>query len=124
MDDDTLVCESIMRVLALDQHEVEIVSSGNDALSAIQIGKFDLIIIDYEMPVMKGDTLAAAIKAHAPQQPIIMITGHPEKLRLAGNFPLAVNLVISKPFDVQEIREAVRKVTASTSLTGPSAPPR
>jgi CheY-like chemotaxis protein len=111
VDDEAVVCDSIRKVLALDQHEVEAATSGQGALAAFQTGKFDLTIIDYEMPVMKGDKLAAAIKALAPQQPIIMMTAYGEALRLAGDFPLAVDLVMSKPFDLQELREAVRQTT-------------
>ena len=110
VDDDSLVCDSIRRILELDQHQVEIATSGHDALAAIQQGTFDLVIVDYEMPGTKGDALATSIKAKAPQQPIIMITGHTEALRLAGNFPLTVDLVINKPFDMQDLREAVRKI--------------
>ena len=95
----------------LDECEVETATSGQEALVAFQPGKFDLIIIDYEMPVMKGDKLAAAIKILAPQQPIIMITAYAEALRLAGSFPLGVDLVINKPFEVREFRETVRQLT-------------
>ena len=112
VDDDPLVCESIRRILQLDQHQVEIANSGHDALTAVQRSKFDLIIIDYEMPGNKGDAIAAEIKTKAPQQLIIMITGHTEALRLAGNYPLAVDQVITKPFDMQELREAVRKIVS------------
>ena len=76
VDDESLVSDSIRRILALDQHAVETVTSAQDALVAFQPGKFDLIIIDYEMPDTKGDKLAAAIKALAPQQPILMITAY------------------------------------------------
>jgi DNA-binding response OmpR family regulator len=114
VDDETLVSDSIRRVLAVDQHEVETVASSQDALAAFQAGKFDLVIIDYEMPIMKGDKLAAAIKALVPQQPIIMITAYGETLRLAGSFPLAVDLVMGKPFDIQEFRDVVRRLTAKT----------
>jgi CheY-like chemotaxis protein len=97
IDDEAAVCDSIRQVLALDQHQVEVVTSGLGALAAFQTGKFDLIIIDYEMPGMKGDKLAAAIKALAPQMPIIMMTAYRETLRLSGDFPLAVDSVIGKP---------------------------
>ena len=98
----------------MDHYEVESVVSGQAALDAFLGGKFDLIIVDYEMPVMKGDKLAAAIKAIDPQQPIIMITAYGETLRFAGSFPLAVDLVIGKPFVVQEFREAVRRLASKT----------
>ena len=114
VDDETVVGETIARVLALDDHEVEMVTSGPDALLVLQRSKFDLIILDYQMPVMKGDEVAAAIKALAPQQPIIMMTAYGETLRLAGSFPLAVDLVIKKPFGVQELREAVRQLAAKS----------
>jgi hypothetical protein len=43
-----------------------------------------------------------------------MMTAYGETLRLAGSFPLAVDLVIRKPFDVQGFREAVRQLTEKT----------
>jgi CheY-like chemotaxis protein len=110
VDDEPAVGDSMRQILALDQYEVEIVTSGQEALDAFQRGKFDLILVDYEMPVMKGDKLAAAIKALAPQQPILMITAYGEELRFSGTYPLAVDLVIGKPFAVQEFREAVRQL--------------
>jgi len=112
VDDEALVCESIKQVLALDEHEVEAVTSSQDALAAFQGGKFDLVIIDYLMPGMRGDKLAATIKALAPHQPIIMLTAYGERLRFEGEFPLAVDLVMSKPFDLQELRTAVRQAAA------------
>lgn len=112
VDDESIVSDSIRRILALDQHVVETVTSAQDALVAFEPGKFDLIIIDYEMPDTKGDKLAAAIRAHAPDQPILMITAYGETLRLAGIFPLSVDSVMSKPFDISEFREKVRQMGA------------
>lgn len=114
VDDEPIVCDSIKRFLVTDHYEVETVTSGQEALDAFQRGKFDLVVIDYEMPVMKGDKLAAAIKALAPQQAIIMITGYGEALRFGGSFPLAVDMVIGKPFSLEEFREAVCRLTSKT----------
>jgi two-component system OmpR family response regulator/two-component system alkaline phosphatase synthesis response regulator PhoP len=112
VDDEPLVCDSVCRILALDHHQVETAASAKDALATFQPGKFDLVIIDYEMPETKGDKLASAIKAQAPAQAILMITAYGESLRLAGMFPLSVDMVIGKPFEVQEFREAVRRMAA------------
>jgi two-component system sensor histidine kinase ChiS len=114
VDDEALVCEAIRQALAIDHHEVVTASSGEEALAAFQKDKFDLVVIDYLMPGMRGDKLAAALKELAPQQPIIMLTAHGEMLRFAGDFPLAVDLVMSKPFDLQELRKAVQQATART----------
>jgi CheY-like chemotaxis protein len=59
------------------------------------------------MPGMNGDELAAAIKALNPNQRILMVTAYPETLASSGNPLEGVDLVISKPFDLQEFRRAV-----------------
>jgi two-component system, cell cycle response regulator CpdR len=112
VDDEPLVCDSITRILALDQHDVRTAASGQEALAIFQTAKFDVVIIDYQMPDIKGDKLAAAIRALVPQQSIIMITAYGERLRLAGDFPLAVDMVMSKPFAIEELREAVHRLAA------------
>ena len=61
--------------------------------------------------MLKGDKLAARIKALDPKQPIIMVTAYGESLCAAGDFPLAVDLVIGKPFDSKELRAAVQRVS-------------
>lgn len=114
VDDEPLVCDSVRRVLTFDGHEVVTAASAAEALLAFQGAKFDLLITDYDMPVMKGDKLASAIKNLAPTQPIIMITAYCESLRASGEFPLAVDSVVSKPFDLGEFRETIRKVVAKT----------
>jgi CheY-like chemotaxis protein len=119
VDDEEVVRDSIRQLLALDGHEIETAASGKEALAAFQAGKFDLVILDYEMPGMKGDKLAAAIRTLAPQMPIIMMTAYGDALRLSGDFPLAVNAQLSKPFDLQELREVVRRATTKVQRTGP-----
>ena len=110
VDDESLVCDSIKSVLASDGHEVVMAFNAEEALEAFRDREFDIVITDYEMPVMKGDKLAAAIKMLRPEQPIILITAYAESLRLKGNFPLGVDLVLPKPFKLEEMRQAVQQL--------------
>ena len=73
--------------------------------------QFDLVITDFEMPVMKGDELAAAIKARTPNQRVVMITAYAEMLQASGNQLAGVDCLISKPFLLENLREAIAKVT-------------
>jgi CheY-like chemotaxis protein len=107
-------------MLTFDGHQVESASSGKEALAMFEPAKFDLVITDYSMPGMRGDELAAAIKARAPGQPVVMITAYAEVLQASGNPLSGVDFIISKPFLLENLREAVAK--ASTTL--PDAKPK
>ena len=85
VDDEPLVCDAVRMMLDFDGHQVKTAASGKEALAMFQEGQFDLVITDFEMPGMKGDELAAAIKAQAPNQPVVMITAYAEMLQASGN---------------------------------------
>ena len=109
VDDEPFVCDAVKMMLAFDGHQVDTASSGKEALELFQKGKYDLVITDYAMPVMKGDELARKIKERVPAQPVVMITAYAEMLH-SSNEPLnGVDFVISKPFLLENLREAISK---------------
>lgn len=112
VDDEALVCDSIRRMLVVDGHEVETAASGEAGLALFGKHRFDLVIVDYELPLMNGDKVAVAIKALDPNQPIVLITAYAEVLQSAA-IPLpGVDLVMSKPFDVKQLCQAVTRLLA------------
>ncbi len=118
VDDEQFVCDALRMMLNFDGHVVETANSGADALALFERGKFDLVITDFSMPTMKGDELAVAIKTRAPKQPVVMITAYAEMLQSAGNPLTGVDFVISKPFLLEDLREAVAKVAPVKPLRG------
>jgi CheY-like chemotaxis protein len=110
VDDEPFVCDAVKMMLNFDGHVVETANNGKEALALFDQGQFDLVITDFAMPSMKGDELAAAIKARAPNQPVVMITAYAEMLQTAGHPLKGVDAVISKPFLLENLREAIAKV--------------
>ena len=110
VDDEPFVCEAVKMMLAFDGHEVKIANSGREALLVLENETFDLVITDFAMPAMKGDQLAAAIKSRLPRQPVVMITAYAEMLQSAGEPLPGVDFLISKPFLLENLREAIAKV--------------
>ncbi len=111
VDDEPFVCEAVKMMLAFDGHVVETASSGQEALTLFEQHPFDLVITDFAMPNMKGDQLAAAIKSRKPGQPIVLITAYAEMLQSSGHALPGVDFVISKPFLLENLREAIAKTT-------------
>jgi CheY-like chemotaxis protein len=97
-------------MLEFDRREVEVATSAKEALAFCEKQTFDLIMLDYIMPLMKGDALALAIKERFPKQPIIMITADAEKLESTEDKPPGVDLLMGKPFRLDDLRQAVIKV--------------
>ena len=114
VDDDPLVSDSIRRMLEFDQRQVQSVGSGAEALALSERESFDLVVLDYLMPAMKGDVLARSLKERHPDLPIIMITADAEKMDPSTERPTGVDLVMGKPFRFDALREAVNKVLAKT----------
>ena len=115
VDDEPFVSDAVKMLLKFDGHRVDTATSGQEALDLFATEKYDLVITDYAMPDMKGDELALALKARTPGQPVVLITAYAEMLK-ATHHPLAgVDFIISKPFQLENLREAVSKATAPPS---------
>ena len=113
VDDEPAVGDTVKMLLKHDGHEVEATNSGKEALGMFKSGRFDLVFTDFTMPGMNGHQLAAAIKAGAPDQPVIMITGHAGTLLPSPD----VDFVVSKPFGLEHLREAIAKVMPEENRT-------
>jgi two-component system cell cycle response regulator CpdR len=110
VDDEPAVSDAIKMMLQFDGHEVQTANGSKEALSLLEKGKFDLITVDYAMPGMKGDELAAVIKQRLPHQPIIMISAYAEMLKSSGDPLPGVDFILSKPFLLEDLREAIARV--------------
>ena len=113
VDDEPLVCDSIKRMLVFDGHDVDLATSGQQALVLFEKKKFDLIIIDYRMPEMRGDRLASLIRARVTDQRILMISATAQTLHPSDRELADVDAIIGKPFPLEELREAISSLLPS-----------
>jgi CheY-like chemotaxis protein len=107
VEDDRGARESIKLLLTIDRHQVVEATEGVEAIELVKSQPFDLVILDYFMPGMRGSQLALRIRDIAPSLPILMITAYLEKL---GDADKPVDAVIGKPFAVAELRRTIAKL--------------
>ena len=110
-EDQQDVREMTAMLLGIDEHVVTEAINGREALDLFAPDRFDLVITDYLMPLMRGDELARNIKQLAPSEPILMITGSAAEL---GDKEAAADAVLNKPFGVEELRQAVAQLLDSS----------
>jgi CheY-like chemotaxis protein len=63
-------------LLAREGCEVDHVSSGDEAIAAVQVGAFDLVLMDMRMPGMSGEDAARALRALGVRTPIVALTAN------------------------------------------------
>ena len=99
----------VVRALALDGHEVTAAADGAEALDIIagHEGRFDLLLADIRMPVMDGIALALAAARDYPEMTILLMTGYADQRERAHGLDALIHDVISKPFTLSQIRNAV-----------------
>jgi CheY-like chemotaxis protein len=108
VSDDPIVIDAIAAALRAEGHVPTIVSSGEEALHCIHSQPYDLIGAKFDLPRMNGEELACWVKALLPGQPFILAMN--ERDRSNRHQQSAADLVLRKPFTLQEAREAFYKL--------------
>ncbi|MDD4735051.1 MAG: response regulator [Kiritimatiellae bacterium] len=111
VDDELPMRRMLSRVLKRLGHEVDAEESGKSGWERFQAKKYDLVITDQAMPEMTGDRLADLIKQHGTT-PVIMVTGFGDLLRARDNPPANIDLLLSKPIQIEQLTKAIDSVMA------------
>ena len=104
-DDEPIVRDSLKMLLSALGHVVAVAQSAPEALEKYDLHDFDIIMTDFLMPGMKGDEFARAIKALDQSKPVIMVSGS-----LLDGPPVSVDVLLRKPFTLDEIQQAIARV--------------
>lgn len=109
-EDDEAVRSFVKRALELDGHVVQAAQDGGEAVEILsrEKGNFDLLLSDIKMPVMDGIALALQTARDWPDMPILLMTGFADQRERASGLDALVHDVITKPFSLVGIRQAVR----------------
>lgn len=110
VDDQPEQSELISHALQHDWHTVAVASNGREALELIESREFDIVITDQAMPEMNGDQLAVAVKSREPDIQIIMLTGFGASVDDLEHQSEFVDLVLSKPASLSDLRAAIAEV--------------
>jgi DNA-binding response OmpR family regulator len=110
IDDHDLIRDALALVLADAGHEVLFAMTGAAGVSIAEGASLDAVVIDYDLPDMKGDAVAAAIRAGQPALPIILASGWYSP---TANLDGVVDLFLQKPFTPKALIASVEKAKAN-----------
>jgi len=108
IDDDDRVRTLLRDILLFAGHRVIEASDGESGIRYFEEGEsVDMVLTDLGMPLKNGWEVAKWIKTKLPQIPVILITGWGTDLDEAKIKDSGVDLIIGKPFEVNEILDTV-----------------
>jgi PAS domain S-box-containing protein len=118
VDDDPLLSEALLRILESEGHDVTVAEGGQQGIDAFAVAvrsrtRFDLVLTDLGMPYVDGRAVAAAVKGASPETPVLLLTGWGHRLNTEQTVPDNVDVVLSKPPRLSELRQVLADMTAS-----------
>jgi two-component system, sensor histidine kinase len=110
----------VRAMLERDGHAVTCVDNGREALAMVAPDRFDLVLMDVQMPLMDGPTTTCAIRAlgsWAAALPIVALTAN----AMAGDreryLALGMDDYLSKPVDPRALAAVVARAAAGPAAT-------
>ena len=107
VDDEERFRATLKKLLAVKGLPVETAASGAEALSMIETGAYDVVLLDVKMPDMDGVAALAEIKRRAPGIEVIMLTGHASVDVAVEIMKLGGYDYLLKPCPVEDITEKI-----------------
>jgi PAS domain S-box-containing protein len=107
------VLQAILESVGAD---LEIVPNGQAAVDALERGRWDVVLMDVQMPVMDGPTASRAIRAAEAasgrrQVPIIALTANAMPHHIADYRAAGMSGFVSKPINITELLGAIEAAT-------------
>jgi CheY-like chemotaxis protein len=101
-------------VLSRSGYDVATAVNGADALERIAAEKFDLLLTDWEMPVLDGGRLVLALRSVRLQIPVIMLSGTFAATPLPGAIDREIFAALEKPVCIFTFLSTIAAALQST----------
>jgi PAS domain S-box-containing protein len=125
VDDEPMVAEILIEILAEDGHRVEVAPNGTVALEKLEAQRFDLIISDVKMPILDGQGLYRALALHDPglRQRFVFLTGDTLSAETREFIEMTGAPTLDKPFDAEVVRRVVQEALRAAGHPRSPLPP-
>jgi CheY-like chemotaxis protein len=112
IEDDPDTGDSLKAMLELSGHQVSWARHGREAMSMIQTSH-DVILTDILMPEMDGIESIQFFRRNHPDIGIVAMTAQRDSPYLRAATLFGARAALYKPFSIQELDDAIRKVSAA-----------
>jgi DNA-binding NtrC family response regulator len=103
VDDESIMRNLLLKILEQEGYLVTLAGSYNEAMTRLNIERFDIVLSDVKMPETNGFELLRVVKNQWPQTAVIMMTGYGDAYTVKEALMLGADEYVTKPFKSHEI---------------------
>jgi DNA-binding NtrC family response regulator len=113
VDDHSMMVEVCAEILGEAGYRVGEACGGHEALDRLKADPFNLLLVDLKMPGVDGLTVLRRAREMHPGLPAVVITSYATYENTVEAFRAGASDLLLKPFDPDELLQAVRKALAA-----------
>ena len=117
VDDEPNIRLTLKIALQKESYEVVLCSNGQDALDKLESEKPNLIILDYNMPIMDGFSFLEIIRKQHYNIPVIFLSDYADVERKIEGLNLGADDYLGKPFSTKELLARIRVLLRRYNFT-------
>ena len=108
VEDDRQLSTLIVDFLQAEGHTTEAVYKGPEGLERLQFYKYDVVILDWELPGLSGPEICQQYRSKGGATPVLMLTGKKELEDKEQGLDAGADDYLTKPFQLRELAARLR----------------
>ena len=117
----------LARLLESEGHVVTLVSNGREVLDVVEKNKFDVVLMDVQMPEMDGFEATKIIREREKQRggahlPLVAVTAHAMKGDRERCLAAGYDAYVTKPIAFDALFDVLREMLPAERIGGPITP--
>ena len=117
-EDDAPLAAFIAKAFKTEEHITEVAADGEDALERLKKVKYDLLILDLNLPVVTGTEVLNKVREGDPDIPILILTATEEVAERVACLDAGADDYLTKPFSFSELSARIRAVLRRKNRPG------
>lgn len=109
VDNETQIRALLRTTLELEGFQVQVASSSAEALAALELNNFELVLTDIVMPVLDGIALMEKIHQGSPNLPVVMVTAVHDIAVAIDAMRRGAHDYLLKPFEREVLLASVQR---------------
>ena len=110
-EDEKALSKALVKIFKRNNYSVDAVYNGEDALTFIEYGNYDAVVLDIMMPKADGITVLKKVRASGNNIPILILTAKSEIDDRVLGLDCGADDYLPKPFDTRELLARIRRMT-------------